>query len=66
MGVLCRWKRDDKKILTKKIHYALEFIRNNEFDDEEGLKEAIVPLLILENCDDELSKRIIQEIKNLD
>lgn len=48
------------------IPFALEFIRNNEFDDEEGLKEAVVPLLILENCDDELSKSIIQEVKNLD
>lgn len=48
------------------IPYALEFIKNNEFDDEEGLKEAIVPLLILENCNDELSKNVIQEVKNYD
>ena len=46
------------------IPYALEFIKNNELDDEEGLKEAVAPLLILEKYDDELSKNIIQEVKN--
>ena len=48
------------------IPYALEFIKNNELDDEEGLKEAIAPLLILEKCNDELSKKIIEEVKNYD
>lgn len=59
------------RILSKKfnrdiIPYALEFIKNNEFDDEEGLKEAIAPLLIIEKCNDEVSKNIIQEVKNYD
>lgn len=45
------------------IPYALDFIKKGEFDDEEGLKEAITPLLILENCSDELSKNIIEEVK---
>ncbi len=48
------------------IPYALEFIKKGEFDDEKGLKEAITPLLILENCNDELSKNIIEEVKNFD
>lgn len=45
------------------IPYALEFIKNNEFDDEEGLKLAIAPLLILEKCNDDISKNVIQETK---
>ena len=48
------------------IPYALDFIKRGEFDDEEGLKEAIAPLLILENCNDGLSKNIIEEVKNFD
>lgn len=48
------------------IPYALEFIRKGEFDDEEGLKEAIAPLLILEKCNDEISKKVIQEVKDYD
>ena len=47
------------------IPYALEFIKNDEFD-KEGLKEAIAPLLIIEGYDDEISRKIIQEVKNYD
>lgn len=45
------------------IPYALDIIRKDEFDDEEGLKEAIAPLLILEKYDDNISKKVIQEVK---
>lgn len=55
-------KKFDKNI----IPYALEFIRKGEFVDEEGLKEAIAPLLILKKCEDETSKKIIQEVKDYD
>lgn len=48
------------------IPYALEFIRKGEFNDEEGIKEAIAPLLILEKCNDEISKKVIQEAKDYD
>ena len=48
------------------IPYALEFIKDDEFDDVEGLKEAIAPLLIIEEYDDEISKKVIQEVKNYD
>lgn len=46
------------------IPYALQFIKNGKFEDEEGLKEAIAPLLILEKCNDEISQKVIQEIKD--
>lgn len=46
------------------IPYALDFIKKGKFDDEEGLKEAIAPLLILEKCNDEISKKVIQEVKD--
>lgn len=46
------------------IPYALELIKKEELDDEEALKEAIAPLLILEKCDDNISKEIIQEVKD--
>lgn len=57
------------RILAKKfdrniIPYALELIKKDELDDEEGLKEAIAPLLVLEKCDDNISKKIIQEVKD--
>ncbi len=48
------------------IPYALEFIKNNEFDDEGCLKETIAPLLIIEKCNDEVSKKVIQEVKDYD
>lgn len=59
------------RILARKFHkdiipYALEFIKNNEFNDEQGLKEAIAPLLIIEKCNDEASKKVIEEVKNYD
>lgn len=60
IGILA--KKFDKNI----IPYALEFIRKGEFVDEEGLKEAIAPLLILKKCEDETSKKIIQEVKDYD
>ncbi|MCI8412129.1 MAG: hypothetical protein HFJ40_06875 [Clostridia bacterium] len=46
------------------IPYALEFLKKDKFDDEEGLKEAIAPLLILAKCDDDISKKVIQEVKD--
>lgn len=45
------------------IPFALEFIENGEFVEEDILKESIVALLILENCNDNLSKSIIEEIR---
>lgn len=60
IGILA--KKFDKNI----IPYALEFIRKGEFVDEEGLKEAIAPLLILKKCEDETSKKIVQEVKDYD
>lgn len=55
-------KRFNKDI----VPYALEVIENNELDDEQGLKEAIAPLLIIEQCNDDVSKKIIEEVKNYD
>lgn len=59
------------RILARKfnkniIPQALEFIKNGEFVDEESLKLSLVPLLILENYNDELSKSIIEEVANYD
>ena len=56
------------RILARKldkniIPYALEFIKKCELNDEEGVHEAIAPLLILEKYDDNISKKIIQEVK---
>ena len=46
------------------IPYALELIKKEELNDEETLKEAIAPLLILEKCNDNISKEVIQEVKD--
>lgn len=56
------------RILARKldkniIPYALEFIKKYELEDEEGVQDAIAPLLILEKYDDNISKKIIQEVK---
>ena len=56
------------RILARKldkniIPYALEFIKKYELEDEEGVQDAIAPLLILEKHDDNISKKIIQEVK---
>ena len=55
-----------RKFNKKIIPQALEFIKNGEFVEEEILKVSVVPLLILENCNDELSKSIIEEVRNYD
>ena len=55
-----------RKFNKKIIPQALEFIKNGEFVEEEILKVSLVPLLILENCNDELSKSIIEEVRNYD
>lgn len=55
-----------RKFNKKIIPQALEFIKDGEFVEEEILKLSVVPLLILENCNDELSKSIIEEVRNYD
>ena len=55
-----------RKFNKKIIPQALEFIKDGEFVEEEILKVSVVPLLILENCNDELSKSIIEEVRNYD
>ena len=42
------------------IPCALEFVKKNKYYDD-GTRYALAPLLILEKCDDEISKKIIQE-----
>ena len=57
------------RILAKKfnkeiIPYALNIIKTDAYYDVDIIKEALAPLLILEKNDEQLSKDIIQEIKN--
>ncbi len=42
------------------IPCALEFVKKNKYYDD-GTRYALAALLILEKCDDEISKKIIQE-----
>lgn len=46
-----------EKLNKNIISYALDFIKQGKFDDEEGLKEAIAPLLIIEKYDDDIIKK---------
>ena len=57
-----RIKENIIRILAEKLNkniisYALDFIKQGKFDDEEGLKEAIAPLLIIEKYDDDIIKK---------
>ena len=51
------------KFNNKVIPYAVEFLKNKTFEDEEGLKLALAPLFITNKYETDISKKVIKEAK---
>lgn len=53
-----------RKFDKEALPYILQYIQEGKAEDEYAIKDAIYPLLILENYDDDFSKEIISEVQD--
>lgn len=53
------------KFEKRVIPFAIQYVQIGEFFDEESLKMALSPMLIINRCEDSTSKEIIKNAKNV-
>ena len=60
-NIICILARNFNKEV---IPYALDFYKKGDYETDVYIKEALYPLLVLENKQDEISRKLIDEVRN--